>query len=211
MDEKAEKYKHEWLQIIGDFDQASYHLWHLRKIENWQSCHPYPTCIAQLADQGTSFDSSVTGFVFLSSRDQGSVLLCYTPCRPLENEDRCSNGLKQFDLQVLLSPWLITPLTWGLTPGIIDTLSTVGRWLWALDGLSFCIPHTITVLIGDKSLRDRINQRLHCAVHAPLADLTCKFSEHKCCCWWDNIASSKSVGDNDFCAWCRKGSCLCGE
>lgn len=82
---------------------------------------------------------------FLSDR------FCYTPCCPLENEDRCFNGLKQFDLQVLLSPWLITPP--ALTPGIIDTLSTVGRGLRASDGLSFCIPQTITVLTGNKKRR----------------------------------------------------------
>lgn len=215
-DEKAEKSKHEWLQIMRNSDQAPYHLWHLRKREKknpsiWQSCHPYPTCTAQLADQGTSYDSSATGFVFLSSRDQGSELPCYTPSCPLENEDRCFNGLKQFDLQVPLSPWLITPPALGLTPGIIDTLSTAGRGLRASNGLSFCIPQTITVLTGDKSLGDRINQRLHCAVHAPLAGLSCKFTEHRRCCCWDNIASSKSVGDNDICARCRKGNCLCGK
>jgi len=71
-------------------------------------------CTAQLADQGTSYDSSATGFVFLSSPDQSAELLCSTPCCPLENEDRCFNGLKQFDLQVLLSPWLISPPTPGL-------------------------------------------------------------------------------------------------
>lgn len=32
-DEKAEKSKHEWLQIMRNFDQAPYHLWHLRKRE----------------------------------------------------------------------------------------------------------------------------------------------------------------------------------
>lgn len=31
MDEKAENYKHEWLQIMKNFDHAAYHLWHLRK------------------------------------------------------------------------------------------------------------------------------------------------------------------------------------
>lgn len=166
----------------------------------WQSRHPYWTCMAQLANQGTSCDSSVAGFVFLSCHDQGSVFLCYTPCCPLENEDRCFNGLKQFDLQVLHSALFMIPPASRLTPGIIDTLSTAGRGLQASDALWFYIPRTITVLTGDKSLGDRINQRLHCVVHALLAGLSCKFSEHRHCCCWDNIASSKSVEDNDICA-----------
>lgn len=83
--------------------------------------HTLPT--AQLADQGTSHDSSATGFLFFSCH-QGSVGLCYTPCCPLENEDRCFNGLEQFDLQVLCSPLLITPPAPGLTPGIIDTVNS---------------------------------------------------------------------------------------
>lgn len=62
-------------------------------------------------------------FVFLSSHDQGSEPLRSSPRCPLENEDGCFNRFKQFDLQVLLPPCLITlPAS-----EIIDTLSTPGR------------------------------------------------------------------------------------
>lgn len=120
-----------------------------------------------------------------------------TPCCPLETEDRCFSGLKQFDLQVLpsfLSLWLCNSFP-ALTPGIIDTLSTAGKGPRASDGLRSCIPpHTITVLTGDKSLGDGISQRLHRVALAPLAGLSCKFSEQlgrRCC--QDNTASCESV------------------
>lgn len=77
-------------------------------------------------------------------------LLRYTTSCPLEKEDRYSNGLKPFDLQVLPSSLLRTHP--ALTPRIIDTRSTVGRRQWSSGGLCSCISHTIMVLKGDKTL-----------------------------------------------------------
>lgn len=189
---------------MRNFDRACYHLWHFKKKICQFDSLVIHTLTAQLADQGASYNSSATGFVFLSRHDHGSELLCYTPSCPLENEDRCFNGLKQFDLQVLRSPRLITPSASGLTPGIIDVQSTAGRELRASDGHSFCTPCTITLLTRDKSHRDRIDQRLHCVVHAPLSGLTCKFSKQVLLLLLLRQHSSKSV-------WCKKGNCLCGK
>lgn len=57
---------------------------------------------------------------------------------------------RRFNLivQTLCSAWRIAPPV--LTAGIIGTLSTVGKQLGALDALTFCNPHTITVLTGDQ-------------------------------------------------------------
>lgn len=63
-------------------------------------------------------------------------------------EDRRFNEWKQFDLEALRSLWLTAPPV--LTMGLIGTLSTVGKWLGASAGLTFCNPHTITVLTGDR-------------------------------------------------------------
>lgn len=145
---------------MRNFDQACFYLWHLKKICQFDSPAIH-TLTAQLADQGASYNSSATGFVFLSSHDHGSELLCCTPSFPLENEDRCFNGLKQFDLQVLRSPRLITPSALALTPGIIDVQSTAGRGLQASDGLSFCTSCTITFLTRNNNHRDKTDQRLH--------------------------------------------------
>lgn len=103
-DEKAEKYKHEWLQIMRNFWPSFLPSLTLKKNQSiWQTCHLHPTSTAQLADQDTSFLSDRFCFPFQSwSGLNAPLLYIHTPCCPLENEDRCFDGLKQFDLQVLV-------------------------------------------------------------------------------------------------------------
>ena len=74
-------------------------------------------------------------------------------------------------------------------------------------------PHTITVLTGDKSLGDGISQRLHRVAHLlwQVWVVNSVSSSGVGAAKITQLAAKEVLGDNNICARCRKGNCLCGK